>query len=198
MANIQPEHGTFKFANEMADALCRFRIPAEMRSVFDAIIRKTWGWRKREDRIAISTLSEMTGLSGPGVCRALRRLKENEMIVRDAKGLTRVQKDWERWKLSPHFAHLAQMPLALQPTTSGSTATSTSGSTATLKRQVKTLSKERLRLPSAGDNPKARALGMKADEAGSSLVKSHVEGPVDDPLGTGQRLAAALLGANKT
>jgi len=39
-------------------------------------------------------------------------------------------------------------------------------------------------------------VGMKAEENGSSLVKKTVEGEVDDPLGTGRRLAAVLLGVN--
>jgi phage replication O-like protein O len=47
----QKEHGYTPIANEIYDAFVRTRISGEARQVLDCIIRKTYGYNKKEDKI---------------------------------------------------------------------------------------------------------------------------------------------------
>lgn len=81
MSNPQLENGYVRIATELWEALCRIRIPGEARQILDFIIRKTYGFQKRSDRIALSQFVEGTGISKPHVVRGLRKLESMNMIV---------------------------------------------------------------------------------------------------------------------
>lgn len=81
MANPQKEDGFTAIANEIMDALCHIRIPGEERQVLDCVLRKTYGWNKCEDAIALTQFTEMTGLKKPTVCRAINRLLSKKIIA---------------------------------------------------------------------------------------------------------------------
>lgn len=49
-------------------------------SVLMAIIRKTWGWNKTEDRISVSQLISMTSLGKNTVIRCLESLQKKKLI----------------------------------------------------------------------------------------------------------------------
>jgi phage replication O-like protein O len=111
MANPQKENGYTAIANDIMDALCRIRIPGEEMQVLHAIIRKTYGWNRKEDMVALSQLSEMTGLSKPHVCRALKGLLSKKAIViaKNGNGRSNVvalEKDYEKWEPLPKKATL--------------------------------------------------------------------------------------------
>lgn len=101
MANPQKEQGHVAVANDLWEALCRLDIPGRQRRVFDAIIRKTWGWHKKSDLIAISQLEQMTAIKRNHVCEMLNWLKSANMITRDENGKTAIQKDFEKWLVPP-------------------------------------------------------------------------------------------------
>jgi len=69
-------------SNGALEKLCEFRISGEANQVLHAIIRKTWGWGKKQDAIALSTLMEMTKLPKRSVRRALRKLEGMNAIIR--------------------------------------------------------------------------------------------------------------------
>lgn len=103
MASPQTEDGHTKIANDIMDALCRTRIPGEERQVLDAILRKTYGWNKCEDAIALSQFVEMTGLKKPNVIRAIRGLLSKAIITviksDNANGkVYKFNKDFESWE----------------------------------------------------------------------------------------------------
>jgi phage replication O-like protein O len=81
MANPQIENGHVKIATELFDALVKIRIPGEARQVFDAIIRKTYGWNKLTDRISISQYQQVTGMAKSSIIRAIKKLITMNMIV---------------------------------------------------------------------------------------------------------------------
>lgn len=56
--------------NELFDELMKILNDSELR-VFLAIIRKTFGWNKKRDRISITQIEEITGLSRQGVLNGL-------------------------------------------------------------------------------------------------------------------------------
>lgn len=68
-------------SNGALDKLCEFRIGGEANQVLHAIIRKTWGWGKERDRIALVTLEKITKLPIRSIRRALRNLEEMRIIL---------------------------------------------------------------------------------------------------------------------
>ncbi|HOG24271.1 MAG TPA: replication protein [Candidatus Omnitrophota bacterium] len=103
MANPQVEDGHIDIANEIAEHLCRYRISGEEWMVLWAIIRKTYGWRKKEDRIALSQFAAMTGLKRQTALRAINKLSSKKIIVviknDDSQINTyRFNKDFDTWE----------------------------------------------------------------------------------------------------
>jgi len=54
--------------------------------VFLAIMRKTFGWRKKKDRISYSQIMKMTGLAKSTTAIAIKNLEEKNLIVSEKKG----------------------------------------------------------------------------------------------------------------
>lgn len=74
--------------------------------MLDVILRKTYGWNKKEDKISLSQFRESTGLSSVHLIRARNKLIEMNIIVVTQKGnravpTYRLQKNYDKWKLLP-------------------------------------------------------------------------------------------------
>jgi phage replication O-like protein O len=114
MANPQKEHGYTAIANELFDALCSIRVNGEARQVLDVIFRKTYGFNKKEDRIALSQFVENTGMSKPKVCRSINKLKDMNLIVVTKKenddNIFRVNKDYVTWRALPKKETIKSFP----------------------------------------------------------------------------------------
>jgi len=103
MANPQAENGHVDLANELVEALAKIRISGEEMQCLWVIIRKTYGWKKKEDWIALSQFQEMTGINHGNVCRALRGLLKKNIVVKkdDRRGVSYgIQKDYLKWRPS--------------------------------------------------------------------------------------------------
>ena len=103
MANPQIEDGHIDIANDIAEQFCRYRISGEEWLVLWVIIRKTYGWKKKEDRIALSQFAIMTGLKRQTVLRAINKLSSKKIIAVIKKddsqiNLYRFNKDFDQWK----------------------------------------------------------------------------------------------------
>ena len=80
--------------NELLEALARtYLSPNESKIVF-FIIRKTFGWHKTEDWIALSQIEEGTGIAKPNVCRSLNSLKRRNIIERPNRKRVSLQLDY--------------------------------------------------------------------------------------------------------
>lgn len=124
MSSPQKENGYTAIANELMDALCRTRIPGEVRQVLDFIIRKTYGYNKAADRIPLSQFVTGTGLQKPNISRSLRTLIDMNIITvintdniintdnRKIKSYG-INKDYESWRPS-----LSKLITLSKPTTS--------------------------------------------------------------------------------
>lgn len=100
MASPQLENGFVRLANEIYEALAKYRIPGEARQVLDFIIRKTYGWNKSEDVIPLSQFVNGTGLKKATVCRAINKLVHLNLIIKkdNAKGTSyKFNKNFEAW-----------------------------------------------------------------------------------------------------
>lgn len=80
MASPQKEDGYTVIANEIADKFCQYRISGEEWLVLWTIIRKTYGWNKKNDRIALSQFAVTTGLKRQTVLRAINKLSSKKII----------------------------------------------------------------------------------------------------------------------
>lgn len=96
MVNPQLENGYTKIADEIMDALCAFRIPGSTRQVIDCIIRKTYGWNKKEDWISHSQIVEMTGMNKGNVSRELSKAITNKIVIVSDNKL-RLNKNYHEW-----------------------------------------------------------------------------------------------------
>lgn len=111
MANPQLEDGHLRIANDIWEALCRIRIPGEVRQIIDTVLRKTWGFRKKEDWISLSQFHVATGISKPHIVRALSRATTMNIITKKGKAVAQkgnvklvtysFNKDYESWKSLP-------------------------------------------------------------------------------------------------
>jgi phage replication O-like protein O len=102
MNNPQIENGHLDLANEIVEKLFSYRISGEEYQVLWVILRKTYGWHKKEDRISFSQFAKLTGLKRPTVARAIRKLlskKIIDVIKNDNSNINtyRFNKHFEQW-----------------------------------------------------------------------------------------------------
>lgn len=99
--NVQLEHGYTKIANEILDALCKYHPGFTEGQVLWVVIRKTYGWNKKSDKISISQLVKSTGKSKRMVIYAVQNLEAKKMITvtRDFKQTNDISfnKDYSLW-----------------------------------------------------------------------------------------------------
>lgn len=100
--NPQKENGYTAIANEIMEALAGIRISGEARQCLDIILRKTYGFNKKEDLISLSQFCLLSKMTKDDVCRALRKLVEINIIIvkKDNSYINsyRFNKDYSTWK----------------------------------------------------------------------------------------------------
>ena len=98
MANPQRENGHVDIANEIIEQLARVNLSSYEWRVLMIVLRKTWGWNKKLDRIAVSQIANMTGLWKQHASRARISLIEKKILV-EQNGKTGFNKDYETWEV---------------------------------------------------------------------------------------------------
>lgn len=81
-ASPQLENGYTRLANELLDALISAKLTARQWAVFMAVVRKTYGFNKKDDDIGLSQLAEMTGIAKAHVSVAVRELAARRILTR--------------------------------------------------------------------------------------------------------------------
>lgn len=108
MANPQKERGYTGIANEIIEAMAHIGgFTNSMHRITLAILRKTYGWKKKKDAISISQLQEITSLSKRTVIYALQQLEAKRIIsvIRVKKGQYNqtneisFNKDYDSWEI---------------------------------------------------------------------------------------------------
>ena len=99
MAHPQLEDGYTEIANEILEALYRINLSPYESRVLWFIIRKTYGWHKKSDRIPLSQIAEGTEILIPHVSRALRSLISRQIITRIGNNRIGFQKDYAQWQV---------------------------------------------------------------------------------------------------
>jgi len=101
MANPQKENGFTAIANEIMDALVNYLIPGEQMKCLLYIIRKTYGFNKKEDMISNSQFVKATGLNKGNVSRAIKGLINKNLVIKDDNKRIpsyRFNKNYRKWK----------------------------------------------------------------------------------------------------
>ncbi len=101
MANPQVENGYTKIANEIMEALAKIRIPGQAYQVMLVILRKTYGFNKKEDIISLGQFAKAIGTQRPTVLRAIYKLLDMNLIIKKDNGTDikyMFNKDFETWK----------------------------------------------------------------------------------------------------
>lgn len=100
MASPQKEDGHSDIANELLDAIIKTYFSPTEHAVFWAIVRKTYGWHKKTDRISYTQFEKMTGINRRHIAPALKRLILRNIITQIGNGQNLeygIQKDYEAW-----------------------------------------------------------------------------------------------------
>jgi len=98
MASPQTENGFTKLANELLDQLCRLHLSGNEWCFVHALIRKTYGYNKKEDWITNSQIANVTGMHRVRVSEAKSKLLEKGIVVEKSNKISLV-KDYEKWKV---------------------------------------------------------------------------------------------------
>jgi phage replication O-like protein O len=97
VAAPQLEDGFTRIAHEILEALSKVNLSPYESRIMWCILRKTYGHHKKTDRIALSQISEATGLDRGNASRALRSLKKRNIIASEGHQIG-LQKDHEKWR----------------------------------------------------------------------------------------------------
>lgn len=94
------DNGYTRTANEIQDRLCQLDISGSQFQVLNAIIRTTYGYNKKADRVTNTYLAEITGLGLTAVKSAFKVLEKRQIILVRKSGImklveiNKVVSDW--------------------------------------------------------------------------------------------------------
>ncbi len=97
----QLEQGYSKIANEILEKLCYVKLSSYQTRIVFCIIRKTYGYHKKEDWISNSQFVLMTGLRASHVSRSVSELLRMNLVTKRGNKIA-FQKDWRLWKELPN------------------------------------------------------------------------------------------------
>ena len=111
VASPQTEDGYFKLSNELAEAFSRLQLSGNQWRILWAILRQTYGWNRKEDKISYTQFCQKTGLDRRHVGRELKSLINRKIIAKigNSNPVTyRLQKDYSQWLPLPKLAPIAK------------------------------------------------------------------------------------------
>jgi phage replication O-like protein O len=96
MASPQKENGYTPIASELLDAMCRLHLSGNEWSFVHALIRRTYGFHKKEDWITNTQISKMTGMGSTRVSEVKKSLISLEIVTENRNKIS-LQKDYLKW-----------------------------------------------------------------------------------------------------
>jgi len=103
MSNPQVEDGYTIIANELLEALIKRKLSGQELRLILFIVRKTYGYHKKEDKISYGQIAKGLNIKRSNACRLLKRLLLSKMItpvIKNDNTLTNTlifNKDYEKW-----------------------------------------------------------------------------------------------------
>lgn len=90
------EDGYARISNQIIDKLCSINLSSYENRVLMCVIRKTYGFNKKEDWIANSQIVKQTSIHKAHVSRAIKKLKDRQ-IVTQTGNLLKINTDTSSW-----------------------------------------------------------------------------------------------------
>ena len=119
--NPQTEDGYTKIANELFEAVIKFKFTERQYKVFFAIMRKTYGFNKTNDEISLSQLSTLCQLPINHVSTVINQLVSLNIIFKKqgkfAQNLS-INKQYDTWGLHNVECHKVELHLVDKGVTS--------------------------------------------------------------------------------
>lgn len=110
--------------NDIMEALAHIRISGEARQVLDVILRKTFGWNKESDWIALPQFAKATGMKKVAICKAISKLKSMKLIITkkdNADNITYcINTSYDKWKSLPKKVTLPKKVITVTKKGNGS------------------------------------------------------------------------------
>ena len=121
MASPQTEEGYTKIANELLEAFSQIDASGSAWRVFMVVLRKTYGFHKKEDRISLTQFEMISKLTRMSVCRGLNELVELKIIIVEKEGYINkysIQKDYGVWgSIKPVTSNKNDTKSSIKPVT---------------------------------------------------------------------------------
>lgn len=99
MSSPQLENGYTKIADEILEALAQIPLSGYEFRVVNFIIRKTYGWGKKEDWITNTQLTISTGICKTHISRTIKGLIAKKIVTKNGNKLG-LQKKYILWKVT--------------------------------------------------------------------------------------------------
>lgn len=101
MANPQKENGFTPIAHTILENLGNAALLGSEYQVVICVLRKTYGYGKKEDWISLTQFEKFTGLSRPTVVKTLKNLVARNILVKSPLLAYKFNKDWDSWVVKP-------------------------------------------------------------------------------------------------
>lgn len=196
MASPQAENGHLDLANELVEQFFRLQLSGYQWRLLWVILRQTWGWHKKEDRISLSYFEEKTWISQKHIQRAIKELMGMNIIIRREETYVKTfsfQKNYELWKPTPKLGSPKKGSPKLGGPEIGAGETPKKGSKQTPKlgstKEIKETSQKKLLRDSKKPNPAVK----KFIDFWYQSFQSHFGTPYAVNGGKEGKLVKALL-----
>lgn len=101
-ASPQLENGHTRIANELLEAIIRYPFNGGEFKIVFAIIRKTYGWSKKESAISYGLLTIFTELDKRYIKKVVKSLIQDNVLLKEnskTKNTLGLNKNYRQWRL---------------------------------------------------------------------------------------------------
>lgn len=102
----QLENGYAQLSNELLEAFAKIKLSPNESQILWTVIRKTYGYHKKEDKISLTQFQAMTDLSRPSVAKAIKSLVAKQLLVAIQQppiNSYSLNKDYSTWLTSSYI-----------------------------------------------------------------------------------------------
>src|SRR3990167_18530 len=92
----QLENGYTKIANEILEVVVRTPLPGRYKDIWWFVVRKTYGFRKKQDKISLSQFVRGTGIDRSSVCKIIKDLVAWRLLAKKGS-IYAIIKDYSQW-----------------------------------------------------------------------------------------------------
>lgn len=147
MANPQKENGYTSIANEILEHLFLAGINGSEYRILLVIIRKTYGFHKKKDKISLSQFEKNTSMNRPQVVNTIKSLLQKKIIIKENNEFI-FNKNYDEWIVGKRGSMQKDTGMQKDTTASMQKHTESSMQKHTYKRNKETITKEK-----SGYNP---------------------------------------------